>query len=406
MKIAKRMQAIEPSGTIAMAEKARELQRAGRKILNLDIGEPDFDTPEHVKHAAIDAIKGGFTHYTSSRGTLELRQAIASDLATRGIKTDPEKELIVTPGGKHAFYCACMATLDPEDEVLILAPTWPTHFQCPKVAGAHTVEIPCGPSYRLDEEALKKRITRKSKMILVGSPNNPTGGVMSVDDIKVIVDLAVDNDLLIMSDEIYDRIIFDNIKIRSPASFDEARERCIVLNGFSKAYAMTGWRMGYAFADEEIIEAMVRIQQSTTTCPASFVQKAGIAALRGPQDSIKIMVQEYDRRRRFIVEQLNKTKGLSCNMPKGAFYIFPSIKSLEIPSLEFCSGLLDEGVSTTPGSVFGESGEGYVRMSYATSLETIGEATKKIKVFVNKCSRKRKVHEPCSTKKQSSSLKT
>jgi len=386
MKIAERMQAIKPSGTIAMAEKARELQRAGRKILNLDVGEPDFDTPEHVKQAAIDAIKDGFTHYTSSKGTIELRQAIADDLATRSIKADPENELIVTPGGKHALYCACMATLDPEDEVLVLAPTWPTHFQCIEVTGARAIEVPCGPSYTLDVEALKKSITCKSKMILVGSPNNPTGGVMGVDDVRAIVDLAVDHDLLIISDEIYDRIIYDSFKIRSPASFNKARGRCIVLNGFSKAYAMTGWRMGYAFADEEIVEAMVRIQQSTTTCPASFVQKAGVAALRGPQDSIRMMVQEYDRRRRFIVEQLNKKKGISCNMPRGAFYVFPDIKSLGISSLEFCSGLLEEGVSTTPGSVFGESGEGYVRMSYATNLEVIGEAVKKIKAYVDKCS--------------------
>jgi aspartate/methionine/tyrosine aminotransferase len=385
MKIAKRMQMIEPSGTIAMAEKAREMQRAGRKILNLDVGEPDFDTPEHIKQAAIDAIKSGFTHYTSSKGTPELRQAIADDLASRNIRADPDKEIIVTPGGKHALYCACLATLDPEDEVLILAPTWPTHFQCVKVTEARAIEVSCGPSYSLDAEALKKGITDKTKMILVGSPNNPTGGVMSPNEIKAVVDIAVDHDLFVLSDEIYDRIIFDDLKIRSPASFDEVRERCIIINGFSKAYAMTGWRMGYAFADKEIIEAMVRVQQSTTTCPASFVQKAGVAAIRGPQDSIQKMVQEYDHRRKFIVKQLNNIAGLSCNMPKGAFYVFPNIKSLGITSLEFCSKLLEEeGVSTTPGSVFGESGEGYVRMSYATSLEIIGGAVKKIKGFVNK----------------------
>jgi len=379
------MQKIEPSGTIAMAEKAREMQQTGRKILNLDVGEPDFDTPEHIKQAAIEAIKNGFTHYTSSKGTLELRQAIANDLATRNIEANPENELIVTPGGKHALYCACLATLDPEDEVLVLAPTWPTHFQCVEVAEARAIEVPCGPSYNLNEEALKNGITDRSKMILVGSPNNPTGGVMGPNETKAIVDLAVDHDLLVLSDEIYDRIVFDEFKIRSPASFDDVGERCIVINGFSKAYAMTGWRMGYAFANKKIIEAMVRVQQSTTTCPASFVQKAGIAALRGPQDSIRKMVQEYDRRRKFIVEQLNNITGLSCNMPKGAFYVFPDVSSLGVTSLEFCSRLLEEeGVSTTPGSVFGESGEGYVRMSYATSLETIGKAVKKIKGFVDK----------------------
>ncbi|MBS7615049.1 pyridoxal phosphate-dependent aminotransferase [Candidatus Bathyarchaeota archaeon] len=383
MKVAKRMQLIKPSGTIAMAEKARELQKAGRKILNLDVGEPDFDTPEHIKQAAIEAIRSGFTHYTSSKGILELRQAISEDLASRNIEANPESEIVVTPGGKHALYCACLATLDPKDEVLVLAPTWPTHFQCVECAEARANEIPCGPSYALDEEALKNKITSKTKMVLVGSPNNPTGGVMRPDEIRVIVDLAVDHDLLILSDEIYDRIIYDNYKIRSPASFDDGRERCIVINGFSKAYAMTGWRMGYAFASKDIADAIVTIQQSTTTCPASFVQKAGIAALRGPQDIISEMVQEYDRRRKFIVNQLNNIQGLSCNMPKGAFYVFPKIEKPGVSSLDFCSRLLKkEGVSTTPGSVFGESGEGYVRMSYATSLETIGEAVNKIKVFV------------------------
>jgi len=383
MKIAKRMQLIEPSGTIAMAEKARELQKAGRRILNLDVGEPDFDTPEHIKQVAIEAIRSGFTHYTSSKGILELRQAIADDLASRNIKANPDNEIIVTPGGKHALYCACLATLDPEDEVLVLAPTWPTHFQCVECADARAIEVSCGFSYVLDEEALKNKITRKSKMILVGSPNNPTGGVMSPEEIKVIVDLAVDYDLLVLSDEIYDRIVYDGVKIRSPASFDDCRERCIVINGFSKAYAMTGWRIGYAFADKDVIDAMVRIQQSTTTCPASFVQKAGVAALRGPQDIISKMIQEYDRRRKFIVNQLNDITGLKCNMPKGAFYVFPKIEKTGISSLEFCSKLLErEGVSTTPGSVFGESSEGYVRMSYATNLEIIGEAVKKIKGFV------------------------
>ena len=378
------MKAIKPSGTIAMAEKARELKRSGRKILNLDVGEPDFDTPEYVKQAAIDAIKDGFTHYTSSKGIIELRQAISENLKTKGITADPEKEVIVTPGSKHALYCACLATLNPNDEALILAPSWPTHFQCVEVAEAKPVEVPCGPEYRLDEEAVKERITGKSRMILVSSPNNPTGGVMDADASKVIADLAVDHDLLILSDEIYDSIVFDGVRIRSPAAFGSVRERSIVINGLSKAYAMTGWRLGYAFAEKDIVDAMTNIQQSTTTCPASFIQKAGVAALRGPQDSIRKMVEEYDRRRRFIVKQLNNIHDVSCVMPKGAFYVFPDISSLGIPSLKFCSELLgDEGVSTTAGSVFGECGEGFVRMSYATSLEVIAEAVNKINGFID-----------------------
>lgn len=210
---------------------------------------------------------------------------------------------------------------------------------------------------------------------------------MDADSSKVIADLAVDHDLLILSDEIYDSIVFDGVKIRSPAAFSSSRERSIVINGLSKAYAMTGWRLGYAFAEKDIVDAMTRIQQSTTTCPASFIQKAGVAALRGPQNSVKKMVEEYDRRRRFIVKQLNNIQGLSCVMPRGAFYVFPDMSSLGMPSLKFCGKLLEEeGVSTTPGSVFGESGEGFVRMSYATRLEIITDAANKINEFVNNVS--------------------
>jgi len=287
MKLAKRMNIIKPSGTIAMAEKARSLERSGRTIYHLDVGEPDFDTPAHIKEAAIQAIKSGFTHYTSSRGILELRQAISEDLSKRSIEANPEREIIVTPGAKHALYCSCLATLNPGDEVLVLAPTWPTHFQCVEIAGARAIEVPCGAAYCLDEEALKARLTDKSKMILISSPNNPTGGIVDKNDIKTIVDLAVDHDLLILSDEVYDRIVYNGLNVRSVASFDDARERSIVINGFSKAYAMTGWRLGYAFANEKIIEAMTRLQQSTTTCPASFIQKAGVSALKGPQDLIE-----------------------------------------------------------------------------------------------------------------------
>jgi len=388
MKIAKRMNLIKPSGTIAMAEKAREMERSGRKIYHMEVGEPDFDTPEHIKEAAFEAIKTGFTHYTSSKGIMELREAISKDLERRKVEADPEREIIMTPGAKHALYCACLATLDPKDEVLVLAPTWPTHFQCVEIAEARAVEVSCGDTYSLNEEALKEMITEKSKMILMSSPNNPTGGILNEKELKFIADLAVDHDLLILSDEIYDRIIYDGLKIRSISSFEDVRERTIVVNGFSKAYAMTGWRLGYAFANKEIIEAMMKLQQSTTTCPSSFIQKAGVAALNGPQDSVEKMVEEYNRRRLFIVEQLNDIPGVSCVMPKGAFYVFPNFSSFNMPSLEICSKLLEEeGVSTTPGSVFGKSGDGRIRLSYATSWRVISEAVRKIKEFANRYER-------------------
>jgi len=379
------MRLIKPSGTMAMAERAREIERKGRKIHHLDIGEPDFDTPTHIKEAAFKAINEGFTHYTSSRGMLELREAIAEDLKTRKIDADPNEEILVTPGAKHAIYCACLSTLNPNDEVLVLSPTWPTHFQCVEIAEARVVEVPCGEDYSLNEEELKARVTRKTRMILMGSPNNPTGGVLSEEAIKAIVDIAEDDDFLILSDEIYDRLVYDDSKPLSPASLENGRERTIVVNGFSKTYAMTGWRLGYACASRDIIEAMTRIQQATTTCPVSFVQKAGIAALRGPQGQIEKMVEEYDRRRRFIVEKLNEIKGIRCVMPKGAFYVFPDISSLKMRSSEFCLRLLEEaGVSTTPGSVFGECGEGHIRVSYASDIQTISEGVKKIGEFVKR----------------------
>jgi len=383
LKLAERTKMIKPSGTIIVAERARRMEREGHRIYHLDIGEPCFDTPGHIKEAAVRALKEGFTHYTSSRGIPELREAISEDLRKRRIDADPEKEILVTPGTKHAIYCACLSTLDPGDEVLILAPTWPTHFQCIEMAGARAIEVPCGENFSLDEEELKSRVTNKTKMILFSSPNNPTGGVLSSDEIKLIVDVAEDHDLLILSDEIYDRIVYDDLQPLSPMAIENGRGRTILVNGFSKAFAMTGWRLGYACACEEIIEFMSRIQQATTTCPVSFVQKAGIAALKGPQEPVEEMVREYDERRRFIYEKLSEIRGVRCTMPKGAFYIFPDISSLGISSLDFSIRLLEKmGVSTTPGSVFGRCGEGHVRISYSSDMETIREGVERIKEFI------------------------
>ncbi|MEM1514652.1 MAG: pyridoxal phosphate-dependent aminotransferase [Candidatus Bathyarchaeia archaeon] len=388
MKLSRRMNAIKPSGTIAMAEKAREIARSGRKILNLDVGEPDFDTPEHIKMAAIEALKSGFTHYTSSLGIIDLRRTIAEHLRIRkNLDVDPEKEIIITPGAKHAIFCACMATLDPGEEVLILAPSWPTHFTCVEAAGATPIEVPCGETYGIDEELLKMKITDKTRMILINSPNNPTGGVLSVDDLRLIADLAEDHNLLILSDEIYDEIVYDGVESRSMLKFDNIRGNVIVVNGFSKTYAMTGWRLGYAIANKDIIEAINRLQQATTTCPASFVQMAGVAALKGPTDCIKKMVEEFDRRRRYVVKALKEILGVSCAMPKGAFYVFPRFHSLKMSSFEISMRLLEEEcVSTTPGSVFGECGEGHIRISYATSLEVLIKAIERIKKFTEKFS--------------------
>ncbi len=387
MKVADRMRLLKPSGTLAMAEKAREIAKTGKRVLNLEVGEPDFGTPEHVKEAAYEAMKNDFTHYTASRGIPELREAISDDLKSMGVEADPYKEIIVTPGSKHGIYCACQATLDPGNEVLVLSPTWPTHFTCIEFAEAKPIEIPCGETYELNEEALKESITKKSKMIMLCSPNNPTGGVSGEKDLRIISEIAEDHNLLVLSDEIYNRIVYDGSKTRSMATFENVKSQVIVINGFSKTYAMTGWRLGYVFADKTIIEAIDRIIQTSTTCPASFTQKAGLAALRGPQDWVTKMVEEYDRRRRFIVEKLNEIPRVHCELPKGAFYVFPDFSSLKMPSFEVSMRLLEEeGVCCTPGNVFGECGEGYLRLSYATNIEVISEAMEKTKEFVTKVS--------------------
>jgi len=383
VKVGDRMRLLKPSGTLAMAEKAREIAKTGKKVLHLEVGEPDFSTPSHISEAAYEAMRENFTHYTSSKGMLELREAISDYLRSMGVVANPEKEIIATPGSKYGIYCACLATLNPGDEVLVLSPTWPTHFTCIEFVQAKPVEVPCGEAYRLDEEALKERMTGNSKMIMLCSPNNPTGGVLPNKDLDAVSEIAEDHGLLVFSDEIYNRIVYDGLEIRSMASYENIRNQVILVNGFSKTYAMTGWRLGYVFAEEKIIEAINRIAQTSTTCPASFIQKAGVTALKGPQDCVADMVEKYDRRRRSIVEKLNEIPQIHCEMPEGAFYVFPNFSSLDMPSLDISIKLLEEkGVCSTPGSVFGEYGEGYIRFSYATGLDVIGGAMEKTKEFV------------------------
>ncbi|RLI21557.1 pyridoxal phosphate-dependent aminotransferase [Candidatus Bathyarchaeota archaeon] len=383
-KLADRMVRIPPSGTIMMAEIARKMEREGRKVYHLEVGEPDFDTPEHIKQAAYKAIKEGFTHYTSSRGIPELREAVAEYLKNRrNIDADPEKEILITPGTKHAIYCCCQATIDEGDEVLMLSPIWTTFFAAVKAAGGKPIEVPTDENYDVDEENLKGLISEKTKMIVINSPNNPTGGVAGEDTLKLLRDLAVERDLLVLSDEIYERFLYDGVESPSIASFDGMKERTIVVNGWSKAYAMTGWRLGYAVAEKSIIDAMLKIQQMTTTCPSSFVQKAGLEAYRGPQECVEEMVKEYDKRRKAIVDRLNSINGVKCPTPKGAFYVFPDFTSFKAPSSKIVEKLLvSKGVCATPGTAFGEKGEGHIRFSYATSLNVINEAMGLLAEFV------------------------
>jgi len=383
-KIADRMSRIPPSGTIMMAEIARKMEREGKKIYHMEVGEPDFDTPQHIKNAAYKAIREGFTHYTSSKGIPELREAVSEYLkGERGIDADPEKEILITPGTKHAIYCCCQATIDEGDEVLLLSPIWTTFFAAVKAVGGKPIEVPTDENYDVDEEEFKSLLSERTKMIVINSPNNPTGGVAGERTLKLLADTAVERDLLVLSDEIYERFLYDGVKSPSIASFGGMKERTIVVNGWSKAYAMTGWRLGYAVAEKSIIEAMMKIQQMTTTCPPSFVQKAGVEALKGPQECVRDMIRKYDERRRVVVERLNRIDGVNCPRPKGAFYVFPSFKSFGMPSKEIVETLLiRKGVCATPGTAFGETGEGHIRFSYATSLDVINKAMDLLAEFV------------------------
>ncbi|MDH5442887.1 MAG: pyridoxal phosphate-dependent aminotransferase [Hadesarchaea archaeon] len=371
MRPAKRMKEIPPSSTFKVLNLAKELERQGKDIVHMEVGEPDFDTPAHIKRAAEEALARGMTKYTPSAGLPELREAITEHLATKGISTDA-KNVIVTPGAKHAIFCTLAATLDPGDEVIIPSPCW-TYEAMVRIVGGKPVFIESKQSdeFKVKVEHVQEALTDNTRMILLNYPNNPTGAVMQKKDLQSIIDLAINHDIWILSDEIYDCLVYEGKHV-SVMSLPNTAERTIYINGFSKAYAMTGWRLGYAVAPVELIAEINKIQQASTTCAAGFVQAAGVAALRGPQDCVREMRDEYRKRRDVIVNGLNSIDEFECIKPAGAFYAFPRIKKPGISSLDFCEFLLREaGVAAVPGSGFGPYGEGHARFSYATSIQNI-----------------------------------
>jgi len=371
---AKRMSEIPPSGTLKVLDLAKKLEREGKDIIYLAVGEPDSDTPDHIKKAAEKALAEGMTKYVPSAGIPELREAIAEHAGAKGIKATAD-EVLVTPGAKAAIFCAMAAALDLGDEVLIPSPCW-TYEGIAKVAGGKPVFVETirSDGFKLKADKLQEKLTPKTKMLLLNYPNNPTGAVMGEEELRAITDLASDRGLWVLTDEIYDCLVYEGKHV-SIATMPGMHERTIYINGFSKAYAMTGWRLGYSIAPAELAKEMVKIQQASTTCAASFVQAAGLAALKGPQDCVRQMVEEYRKRRDVIVEGLNSIEGFECTKPEGAFYAFPNIEKLGVKSMELCERLLREaGVAAVPGSAFGPYGEGYVRFSYANSEDNIGKA--------------------------------
>jgi len=383
-RVASRIRSVELSGIRVIFDLAAKMP----DVVRLEAGEPDFKTPKHICEAAEKAMREGKTHYTTSRGILELRKAIAEKAKKEnGIDADPEEEIVVTAGASCAVYLTIHTVIEEGDEVLIPDPTWPHYEACVKLAGGRPVTYSLieERGFSFDIEEIQRLITKKTKMIVVASPSNPTGGVIPLKDLKDLADLAIKHDLLILSDEVYEKMVYDGHKHFSIASLPEMKDRCITINSFSKTYAMTGWRLGYAIAPEEIAAQMAKLNLFLNSCPSSISQEAGLAALTGPQDEVEKMLKEYARRRSIIVDGLRKIDGVRINPPMGAFYAFPSIRELNYSSWDFCMLLLKEGrVATVPGAAFGSRGEGYIRISYANSIENIKEALRRIEEIVSK----------------------
>ncbi len=382
MKLANWMSRLGTETAFEVLARARALEAQGRKIIHLQIGEPDFDTPKNIREKAKIAIDEGYTHYGPSAGLPDMRAAMAEYLnKTRGLNYVPE-ETIIFPGGKPVMFFTIMALCNPGDEVIYPNPGFPIYESMINFVGAKAVPLPIREEneFNFDIKEFERLITRKTKLIILNSPANPTGGFLEKADLEKIAKiLAKHPDVAVLSDEIYSRILYGGAKHHSIAEFPGMKERTIILEGFSKTYAMTGWRLGYAAGPKDLITAMARLATNCHSCTASYAQIAAIEALQGPQDDVVKMVAEFKRRRDVIVAGLNKLPGFTCQTPKAAFYVFPNIKKLGRPAKQVADFLLqDAGVACLSGTAFGAFGEGYLRFSYANSVENIQEAIKKI----------------------------
>ncbi|NIM45638.1 MAG: aminotransferase class I/II-fold pyridoxal phosphate-dependent enzyme [Nitrososphaeria archaeon] len=376
--LSERTMSIPPTQLRIIFEKAQRM----KDVIRLEIGEPDFDTPTHIRDAAKKALDEGYTHYTSSAGIKDLRDSIADKMEKENhISVDPDKEVVVTAGSCCAIYLAVMATVNQGEEVLLPDPIWPLYEGCVRLAGGVALHYPLLEKnrFKIDPGDLKKRITEKTKMLVITNPSNPTGSIETKRELKDIADVVLENDILVVADEVYEKLIYGGLEHFSLGSMPEMREKTITVNGFSKTYAMTGWRVGYAVTNEEIVEEMAKLNLYLNTCVNAAAQWAATAALKGPQDCVREMVKEYEKRREVFIDGLNLIPGISCIKPDGAFYSFANVSSFGMSSFDFSMKLLEEArVSTTPGSSFGRCGEGYIRLSYARSIEELEEALRRI----------------------------
>ena len=380
--IASRVRDMAPSPTLAVSDKARALKAQGIDVVDLGGGDPDFITPEHIRKAAIDAMNAGETHYVASPGIPPLRKAIAEKLKTDNeLEYDWNKEILVTPGGKASLFQAMLALVEPGVEILVLEPAWVSYGPMIEIAGGTPVSVTldADDNFRITREKLVEKITPNTRGILVNSPNNPTGRVLSVEEIDTLCAIAIEHDLIVYTDEMYEKIIYDGNEHISIATRPGMWERTLTFNGLSKAYAMTGWRLGYVAGPKTFMDEIAKIHSHSVTCATSFAQFGGVAALTGPQDFIGEMVTAWDRRRRDVAEGLNRIKGFQCSLVEGAFYHFVDIRGTGMDSMTIADTLLNEAhVAMTPGLAFGEAGEGHIRLSFATSDELLAKAVKRI----------------------------
>ncbi len=381
MNFAERMSRLGTESAFEVLARARALERQGKEIIHLEIGEPDFDTPSHIRDAAKRALDGGATHYGPAAGLPELREAIAKDIeATRNISVSPE-EVVVTPGAKPIMYFVITALVNPGDEVIYPNPGFPIYESVIRFVGGAPVPIPLREEsgFGFDLDVFERSASSRTKLIIINSPQNPTGGVLEPDQLGRIAEIARRYRIPVLADEVYKSFLYEG-EFCSITRFPGMTALCIILDGFSKAYAMTGWRLGYGVMPRPLAEHVTRLMVNSNSCTASFTQLAGIAALQGDQTPVARMVAEFKRRRDLVVEGLNRLPGVSCRSPRGAFYVFPNVKGLGRPSSEVAETLLNEaGVAVLGGTAFGEYGEGYLRLSYANSEANLRAALERMR---------------------------
>lgn len=384
--LASTMSRLGTETAFSVLARAKELERNGQDIIHLEIGEPDFDTPVNIVEAAKRALDQGFTNYVPSAGILEARESIAQEVSTtRGIQISAD-QVVITPGAKPIMYFGITALCEPGDEVLYPDPGFPIYESMIRFVGAKPVPLPLRGSnqFRLDVDELEEKLSDRTKLVILNSPQNPTGGMLTPEDIDRIAALLADRSLYVLSDEIYGRIVYGEVEQTSIASRPDMAEKTIILDGFSKTYAMTGWRLGYGVMNTELAAAIAQLQTNSTSCTAAFVQMAGIEALRGPQDKVAGFVNEFRHRRDVLVDGLNSIEGVDCQRPAGAFYVFPQLHGFRVTADEIATRLLeDAGVAVLSGTAFGKVGSDSLRLSFANSVENLDLAIVRIKALLD-----------------------